>query len=257
MSRSGPRWSGSLVDVSPSDSPAVTTDSGVVVVTVSILLLIVSFFSVADRAPTPILGNGAHINGTTIETVSQPFPQAATFEGYLFVLIAVGLCVGTAYTTNVWFDSYAELDQPAVRATATVLTAVVYVAWLGLALVCDFGVGYYGRDLIDAPTTFWILLLFHVVSVVSVVYVYSYRLIPRTFSREQLVRYNEKQWRLTRVLLSVTTAIAVGVSLPFVLSRANPPLFLAVFIVMTVSTAPFSIVVFLLLRQHRIEMKQR
>jgi amino acid transporter len=79
----------------------------------------------------------------------------------------------------------------------------------------------------------------------------------REHERRDLKEFIESNWRRTRVVMSITLTGAIGITLPFVLSRASPNFLFLLAIVGYVIVSPLFGIWFLMRRIREAEKELR
>jgi len=219
-----------------------------------------AFATLIDRAPTKISGSEASIEGLIVAPTTGVFPIA--WDSF-------GIFYGAVVALIVWFLTFrivVEKMDGWVRIKGTFSVFVVYILfWIFDIIALPGGAGIVGRNLLELPRNVYLICFLHGVLVVLPAFISSYPLLPdwlvseddREHERRDLKEFIESNWRRTRVVMSITLTGAIGITLPFVLSRASPNFLFLLAIVGYVIVSPLFGIWFLMRRIREAEKELR
>jgi len=219
-----------------------------------------AFATLIDRAPTKIAGSEASIEGLYVAPTTGVFPIVTDGLGLIYG-VTVALIVGVLAVRVV-----AEDVNTWIRIRGTLAVFVGYILfWIFDIIALPGGAGIVGRNLLELPQNVYLICLLHGVLVVLPAFIASYPLLPNWLvskanwkpERRDLEEFIESNWRRTRVVMSITLTGAIGITLPFVLSRASPNFFFLLAIVGYVIVSPLFIIWFLMRRIREAEKELR
>jgi len=184
-----------------------------------VALTFYSFLGVLDVTP-PAFSVQQVPEGIFVHPKGSLMPSGNGYTPYWTALVMTGLMFSLTHASRVIADhNDLNEERPLIYwVVVTGILAILYAAIFYGGLWLDTGIETTRNPpLSGAPMTVWIFIILHSLLVGLYCSVYQRRLLPPTLNqnrRASIEVYMRNQWRVGRLLVAVSIAFLVGVSIP-------------------------------------------
>lgn len=196
--------------------PIIRTNSGFLLYLLTMMFSFYGFLMILDLAPN-FLGVSNNIQpGIYVPPLADVSPFSINWFALMLVIflpLLVTLIVYSLTKTRENFDGvFRKLVVPTIACLVYLYIFVGFVEftpWLATSR----------RTVLDSPSVFWLFLLGHLGLIFTMTLLYVDPLLPPnldTLASKQV--YFNHHWRIGRLVIGVTTAFVIGLSIPTILS---------------------------------------
>ena len=252
-------------------SPLLKSNVGTFIIWIVTVVFSLSFVSLVDRQPSPSIGENkiGDRPGFTFGKPKSLLPYEATSADL------VGIILFAAIIFAVLYYSRRLVRQPTASKSIVFGFSISGVYFITISAYVFRYLNYYTETrclrvswslVLENPNHFYLLgtaLLLQAMALGLVLALYSRPLLPANHISEtadvekEFDRHMQKSWKLTQIGLSAGVAVAVGVTLPVVVSKVDISLMDTLLVIVCLLTVALATLLFPVFKIYYAEMYRR